>query len=482
MRDPLVPAGAAATRRPFLGGVAAAGLAALLPVAARGDDAEEAILATALRPWTGDLDGMVERGMVRVAMPVGLATYFLDGPDQRGIAYDLAVEFERYLKQRLGKAAPNFTVVIVPTGRDRLFELVVEGKADIAAGNLTVTPQRAELVDFSRPFREGVRELLLTGPAAPAIGAAEDMLGVPVHVRRSSSFFEHLSAVNERRAAAGKPAFSIAEAEEELQVEDLVEMVDTGLLPATVADEDMADFLVQVFDRVTVHEQPELATGQQTAWGFRKGSPRLAEALNGFVATARTGSRLGNVILAKYLKTTKWIDNPLSEEDRRRFAEIAEFAKTYARRYDFDWLMVAAQGYQESRLDQSKRSAVGAIGVMQMMPQTAHDRNVAVDDIHLTEPNIHAGVKYLRFLRDHYFADPQLSPLSRAMFAFAAYNAGPGNVAKARGRAARMGLDPDAWFDNVEIAAARAISREPVTYCRNIYKYYVAYKLLAAPG
>ncbi len=157
---------------------------------------------------------------------------------------------------------------------------------------------------------------------------------------------------------------------------------------------------------------------------------------------------------------------------------MAGLLKTYAGKYDFDWLMIAAQGYQESYLDQSKRSPVGAIGVMQVMPATARDPNVAIPQIHLQEPNIHAGVKYLRFLRDRYFSDPVLSDLDRTLFSFAAYNAGPGNVAKARKRAAKLGLDPNQWLDNVEIAAAKVVSREPIVYVRNIYKYFVAYKLL----
>lgn len=469
-------------RRPVLGGLALAGLAAALPRLAAAEDGSDIdpLLASALRPWTGDLDGMVARGMVRVAIPVGLATYFFSGPDQKGITYDRVLEFEKQLKERLGRRAAQLTVVVVPTGRERLFDTVAEGRADIAAGNLTVTPQRQALVDFSEPFLKDMRELLVTGPAAPAMTSPEDMVGVPVHVRRSSSFFEHATALNEARIAAGKPPFTLVEADENLQVEDLFEMVNTGLVPATVADEPVADFLVQVFDQVTVHDEPPVATGQRTAWAFRKGSPKLAEALNAFVAGARQGARLGNIILAKYLKQTEWTHDALAPADRRRFEEIAGFLKSYGQRYDFDWLMVGAQGYQESRLDQSKRSAVGAIGIMQVMPATARDPNVGIPDIHIAEANVHAGVKYLRFLRDRYYSDPALSALDRTMFSFAAYNAGPGNVAKARRRAAASGLDPNIWFDNVEIAIARAVSREPVVYCRNIYKYYVAYKLVNA--
>lgn len=178
------------------------------------------------------------------------------------------------------------------------------------------------------------------------------------------------------------------------------------------------------------------------------------------------------------MKGTQWIKNALAPEDRARFREVAGLIRTYSDRYDFDWLMIGAQGYQESRLDQSKRSPAGAIGVMQVMPQTALDPNVGIPDIQVTENHVHAGVKYLRFLRNRYFSDPALSDLDQTLFTFAAYNAGPGNVSRARKRAKALGLDPNVWFDNVEIAAGKVISREPITYVRNIYKYYVAYKLI----
>jgi hypothetical protein len=160
-----------------------------------------------------------------------------------------------------------------------------------------------------------------------------------------------------------------------------------------------------------------------------------------------------------------------------KFVETFGLIRRHAATYDFDPLLIAAQGYQESGLDQSKRSPVGAVGIMQVMPATARDANVAIPDIHIAERNVEAGVKYLRFLRDRYFSDPALRPLDRTLFAFAAYNAGPGNIAKARKHAKETGLDPNVWFDSVELAAARVISREPVNYVRNVLKYYVSYRL-----
>jgi membrane-bound lytic murein transglycosylase MltF len=446
------------------------------------DDAADPILSSALQPWTGDLDAMVERGMIRIAIPFGLTTYFLDGPTQKGITYDLVVQFEQFLRKRLGKPASRLTTVVVPTSRDRLLPMVREGKADIAAGTLTITADRLALVDFSEPLRSDVHEILVTGPAAPKIESAADLVGVPVHVRRSSSFYEHLQQLNARLSAEGRPGVTVVEADEKLTTDDMMEMVASGLFPATVADQPVAEFLSQVFDGIVLHPELVLAEGQRIGWAFRKESPRLAEAVNAFVETARKGTSVGNTLLAKYFKSTKWVSNVLSPDEREKFKATIGLIKTYADRYQFDWLLIGAQAYQESRLDQSKRSPVGAVGIMQVMPKTALDPNVAIPDIHLAEPNVHAGVKYLRFLRDRYFSEPGLSDLDRTLFSFAAYNAGPGNVRKARRRAESLGLDPNVWLDNVEIAAAMVVSREPVTYVRNIYKYYVAYRSVADAG
>ncbi|HWL68941.1 MAG TPA: transporter substrate-binding domain-containing protein [Geminicoccus sp.] len=469
------------SRRVFIAGA----MAMALPGRADAEDGPvspvdelDPVLQNALTPWTGDLDEMAARGFIRVAVPFGLATCFFDGPHQMGPTYDLLVEFEKSLRTQLGKRGSEVTLVILPTSRADLFPALNEGLADIAAGNLTITPERAAVADFSIPFRDDVREVLVTGPAAPAVHQAEDMLGTPVHVRRSSSFFEHLEELNARRVADGLEPFPVVAADEHLQVEDLLEMVNVGLIPATIADDPEANYLAQVLDQITVHQDIALRENQQIAWAVRKDSPKLRRAIDRFMQEHAKGTLLGNVIIRKYLDNIKWIRNALSPEDQERLREVAQFIRMYADEYSFDWLMIMAQAYQESGLDQSKRSPEGAIGVMQILPATAADRNVGIENIHLLEPNIHAGVKYLRFLRDRYFSDPEIAGLDQLLFAFAAYNSGPRNVARARTRAAKSGFDPDIWFNNVEIAAGRAISREPVTYVRNIYKYYVAYRLM----
>ncbi|MBK1719151.1 transglycosylase SLT domain-containing protein [Thiocystis violacea] len=443
------------------------------------EEPDDPILTQALTPWRGDLDGIRKRGLLRVAIPYGLLTYFMDGPDQRGLTYDSVMAFEPFLKQRLGREAGNLTLVILPTNRARLLPMVTEGLADLAAGTITVTEGRRALVDFSEPIHTRIREVIVTGPAAPEVRTAEDLLASAVYLRRSTSFFEHLTALNAQRVTAGKAPYPVVEVDEHLTDDDLIEMVGTGIIPATITDEPAAQLFAQVFDKVRVRDDLVLASDQHIAWAMRQDSPQLKAVVNAYIAEARKGTKLGNILLTRYLKNTEWAKNALAPEDRERFNAVVELLKTYAGRYDFDWLMIAAQGYQESRLDQRKRSPVGAVGVMQVMPATARDPKVGIPEIHRQEPNIHAGVKYLRLLRDRYFNDPALSALDQTLFSFAAYNAGPGNIAKARKRAATLGLDPNVWLDHVEIAAAKVVSREPVVYVRNIYKYYVAYKLLS---
>ena len=134
----------------------------------------------------------------------------------------------------------------------------------------------------------------------------------------------------------------------------------------------------------------------------------------------RRGTLAGNIVLNRYLRSTDWVRNSLTAVEMDRFQTTVDFFQQYAEQYEFDWLMLAAQGYQESRLDQSVRSSAGAIGVMQLLPSTAADPNVAIPTIEVLEDNIHAGAKYMRFLRDRSFTDPELDDLNATLLSFAA--------------------------------------------------------------
>jgi membrane-bound lytic murein transglycosylase MltF len=453
-------------------------LVASVPASAQKARVSDALVEHANKPWKGDLDGMVERGVIRILSVHNPLFFGFDGKTVRGIAVDVGVELEKYLRATLGKQARGMHVVFIPVARDQLISSLLSGRGDMVMANLTITDARRKLVDFSDPTYPNVNEIVVTGPKTQQVRTFDDLIRIPIRVRASSSYFEHLSRLNRTRRKAGKKPLQKVKADERLEDYDLLEMVNAGLIPAVIVDSHKATFWRQVFKKIRVHENLAVHRGSNIAWAFRKKSPKLEATLNRFTKIMRKGSFLGNVILRRYLATTDWIDNIRSPGPAKRFQANAAFFKRYAGQYDFDWLMIAAQGYQESKLDQTVRSNKGAIGIMQLLPTTASDKNVNIPDIHEAEHNIHAGVKYLRFLRNRYFKGPEISALDRALFSFAAYNAGPRAIARARMRAQKMGFNSNVWFNNVEVAAAATISHEPVVYVRNIYKYYVMYKQL----
>ncbi len=317
---------------------------------------------------------------------------------------------------------------------------------------------------------------MITGPAATNVASFDDLVKTGLYVRRSSSYFEHLQTLNSERKAQGKPLIPITEADENLEDFDLLDMVNAGVLKAIVVDSHKAAFWEQIFDKIVVHRDLSVHSGNQIAWAVRKDSPRLMKSITAFAKTVKKGTLLGNIVMNRYLGNTRWLETALASEDRKRYEETIEIIKRYAGQYEIDWLIIAAQAYQESRFDQDKRSPAGAVGVMQVLPTTAADKAVGIPDISTLENNIHAGVKYLNWLRKTYFSDPAISPLDQVLFSFAAYNAGPGNMRRARRRTEKLGFDPNRWFGNVEIGMYRAVSGEPASYVRNIYKYYVTYQ------
>ncbi len=268
-------------------------------------------------------------------------------------------------------------------------------------------------------------------------------------------------------------------ASEELEDEDILEMVNAGLMPATVVDSYLADFWTQVFDQIHVNDAAAVRTGAQIAWAMRKDSPKLREMVNAFAAAHPKGSLAFNVLYRKYFKNTKFVKNAAAESERRKFLQMAELFRQYGAKYDLPWLLLAAQGYQESQLEQARRSSAGAVGVMQIKPSTAAGNPINITGVDKSaERNIHAGVKYLRFIVDEYYQGEPMTRVDKGLFAMASYNAGPARIAQLRRKAKNMGLNPNKWFGNVEVVAARDIGAETVQYVANIYKYYVSYHLI----
>jgi membrane-bound lytic murein transglycosylase MltF len=447
-------------------------------------DASAADVAPGQRPafpgeiWKGDFNAMAERNRIRALVVYSKTFYFIDKGEQKGLTYEGLMLFQKFINAKLNKKTVKVNVIFIPVARDQLLPALLEGRGDIAAANLTITPERSKQVDFSDPFGTGVRELVVSGPASPEITSLGDLSGKEVHVRKSSSYYQSLRKLNERFEGEGKSTVKIVAADENLEDEDLLEMLNAGLIPLIVMDSHKATFWNQIFDNITVHEDAAVASEGNIAWAFRKDSPELAAVVNEFVKKNKAGTLMGNILLKRYLKSTDYIKNSTSGAEIEKFRQTIDYFKKYGDQYGFDYLMIAAQAYQESRIDQSKKSAAGAIGVMQLLPSTAADKNVNIPDIHDMQNNIHAGTKYLRFIADRYFTDDSIDSQNRLLFSFAAYNAGPAKIAKLRNEAAAQGLDPNKWFRNVELVAAKRIGRETVQYVSNIYKYWIAYSMI----
>ncbi len=391
---------------------------------------------------------------------------------------ELVRDFERWINQKHAKKLGKrpFTVYIVAATRDKLLPDLTGGIADIAIGNLTVTDERLKVVDFVAPDEKIVNvEILATGPASPAIASVDDLSGKTVHVRKASSYYASLTALNERLRGAGKKEVQLVLVPDALEDEDMLEMLNAGLLQAMVVDDWKAKLWAQVLPKIKVNENIVLRAPTKKGWAIRKNSPQLAAELNDFYASWVKKQGVVAYRKQQFMKNIKTLNNPGASEDLKRFQGTIALFDKYGQKYNFDPLMLAAQGYQESTLDQNKKSHVGAIGVMQIMPATG--QSLKVGNIGVTEANIHGGAKYMDQLMTQYFKDAKFDEQNRTLFAFASYNAGPGNIAKMRRIAEERGLDPDRWFNNVEIVTAEKIGIETTTYVRNIFKYYVSYRL-----
>ena len=426
-------------------------------------------------PQFGDLDTMVERRAIRVLTVYGPGRYFLkDGP--RGTVQEYANKLQKVVNEAFKTGLLTVQVPVIPVARDQLFSALQAGYGDIVMAGTTVTDNRQVGVDFTNPVSKPLKEVLITGPSAPRLGSLADLSDQTVYLRLSSSYAESVRKLSQTLVEQGQAPIRIEAVDESLEDEDLIEMVDTGLLPWAVVDDYKPQMWREVFTRVTVRDDLVLREGARLAWAIRPDSPQLKTFLDTFLKENREGTLFGNIIRNRYIRDFNWTENAMGATELSRYHKLSALFRKYGTDYGMDPTLLAAQGFQESRLDQSVRSPVGAIGVMQLLPSTAKDKNVAIPNIDELEPNIEAGAKYMAFLKERYFSGPELDELNGSLLALASYNAGPGRIRRLRREAAERGYDHNLWFDNVEVIVAEQVGRETVQYVSNIFKYYLTYR------
>ena len=420
-------------------------------------------LRTDLGVWTDDWDGLLHRRVIRMLVPYSRTLFFQDRGTLYGVSVDGAQLLEGWINKTFKTGKRPLVVALIPTTRDKLFTELLAGRGDIAAGDISITPERAKLVSFTVPTLHNVSEVLVTRTDAPHVSDAAALSGMEVAVREGTSFHESLQSLNKTLTDAGKPPVKLSLVPPALETEDMMEMVAAGLLPAIVADDWVANLWANLIPGLTVQKQVVLRSSGDIGWAVRPDNPKLLEVLNTAIAQVG-GSAVQLSNRSKiYLRKLKQLHGATSRAEVQRFEALKTMFAKYGDKYGFDDLLLQAQSYQESRLDQNAHSQVGAVGLMQLMPATG--ASMKVGDIHQSEPNIHAGAQYMRSLIDRYFPDAKFDTQNRTLFAFASYNAGPGAIARMRKIAVQEHLDPNLWFDNVERVTAHISGRSRCVMC-----------------
>ena len=435
------------------------------------------VLPTNFGRRTGDLDEMVKQRNIRALVILNPIGFFYDKGQPRGVMYEALEEFQKFANQKLNTGKLNVKVTFLPMRLDQIEAALTEGVGDMIASGIVVTPEREKRVAFSTPIQTDVTQIIVTRTSQDQLSTLADLSGKEVYANPLTTYYQNLQKANEQLQNSGKAPMILKAADKNLMDDDLVQMVNAGLIPATATTKQRADLWSQVLDHIQPHPDLVIASGTQLAWVMRKNNPQFKQLVDEFVQSHAVGTSFGSTLLRRYLQNTKWVSNSTSAEEMRKFQANLELFQKYAGEYNFDYLMVAAQGYQESLLDQNKKNPSGAVGIMQVIPKNAAASPINIANVATADGNIHAGVKMLRNIEDTYFNDPKIDPVNKTLFVFASYNAGPNRIVRLRKEASDMGLDPNVWFGNVELVAAKDIGQETITYVSNIYKYYVAYKL-----
>jgi membrane-bound lytic murein transglycosylase MltF len=429
--------------------------------------------------FKGDLPEIRKRKVLRALVTYSPTDFFFFKGDTKGVQVEFLNEYIKRLNKGVKREENRLHVTYIPVTFNELIPSLLAGRGDIAADFLTITPQRKKQVAFASGGAWKISELVVTNKALGQLGSIEDLSGKSVYVLRGSSYVEHLKALNKQFRKKKLDAIQIVEADPHLLSEDILEMVNAGTVAITVVDDYIARLWAKVLPDIRVQQDLVVATNNRVGWAVRQKNPELLKSVNEFAGKVKKGTLTGNMLFNRYYDNTRWLKNPVSEKELAKLKKLIALFDKYGKQYGFDTWALVGQAYQESGLQNDKKSHRGAVGIMQVLPSTAADKHVNIKNVEKLENNIHAATKYLAFLRDRYFSDPAITPQNRLAFTWAAYNAGPANVRKMRNQAEKMGLDPNIWFSNVELAASKLVGREPVRYVAHVYKYYVAYKLVS---
>ncbi|MCG9569440.1 transglycosylase SLT domain-containing protein [Vibrio chagasii] len=428
----------------------------------------------ALESYVGDFSALKEKGVVRVLVSGDIGFYHIENGKPKGILAEQIYYFDQALKL----SDPLLRVKVIPVERSELLEALNQGRGDIAVANLTVTEERQRLVDFSMPIRRDIDEVLVTSLSKPSISNVTQLQGKEVWLKQNSSYISSVQKLNQQFEREGMEPIYIHLLNANLQDLELLELIKSEKITATIVDSHKLELWESLEKDIKIHKGITFREDADIAWAIRKNSPQLKAQIDHYLQESKQGTLLGNVIDNRYLDSVSWMTRASNPQQNRQRDKLEALFVSYGEKYDIDWFILLAMAFQESGLDHSKVSHRGAVGIMQVMPNTARDWYVDIDNVYDLESNIHAGSKYLRFIHDRYFDKPEISDIDKIYFSLAAYNAGPAKIRRMRKLAAQQGYNPNKWFNHVESVARENISQEPVEYVANISRYFTIYQRL----
>lgn len=427
--------------------------------------------------YLGDLDGMIKNRSIRVLVVPSEIMFLVNKGKRSGFSYEYMKLFEKQINKHFTSKNKHIKtrIVFIPTSHSQIIPKLLKGEGDLALANMSITSSRKEKIDFSDPYAKNMHVIAVTGPNSPNISDMTDLAGKEISVRKSSSYYGYLVDLNTLFKKQNKEAIRIKIIPQHVEGKDVLTMLNAGLIGMTIMDQYEAKFWSRILPNIKLHSNILIKDDDQFALLMRKNSPKLMKEANIFIKANKMGTLMGNILAKRYTENYKFEKETIDKTKLKEFDKVVGFFRKYAKQYNLEAHLILSQAYQESKLNQAAKSHAGALGVMQLLPSTG--KSMEVGDINQLEPNIHAGVKYQRWLIDRYFTHDEMDILNQTFFAFAAYNAGPRRVIELRKEAKKRGYNPNIWFDNVEIVAAEIIGSETVTYVSNIYAYYVAYTL-----
>ena len=421
---------------------------------------------------------MIGRGEIRLAVPYDRTIYVNDKGTPRGLAVEVSKGLSRWINTKYSTQlkGKSISIKLVPTIAPDLLNSLSSGRADIAIGDIGLYEPIPNSHKFIANHAHRVQqEILVTGPSSPPLQKIADLSGQTVYGSRNTNFQKTLSELNKELKRDGKSPVNLASPLGDLDDEDLLEMLNSGLISYVIVGDWKFKLWQSIYKNLTMHEDLSVQDSGWVGWVVRSTNPDLNDDLKGFYESDDFEKSLTAFRQADYKQHLKGLKDPIDKNLWIRFESMRPLFNRFGAQYKLNPLVIASLGFQETLLNQSAVSAVGAIGVMQLMPSTGV--SLGVGDIHLLEPNIHAGADYMNQLINKYFQDVEFEGINRSLFAVASYNIGPNNVAKARDRAKELGFDPNRWFGNVEFIATEHMGYEPMIYVRNVYKYYISYSL-----